>query len=175
MNSLPPDLRLVPFTAADFSRFLPEILAGEAVYPEALRETEESLREAMGRDRAFGAVLFEKGAYAGNLIGFALEADPHRDLLIDRFRPLDPTVAYLFNIAILPEFQGRGHGRRLLDEAVRLAREMGFSTLGGHFRGNASLHNFLAIGGRELGRIDDWFGTGETFAYAELPLDGSGV
>lgn len=170
MSTPSPAIRIEPFTAATLDRHLPDLLRTEATFPEPLRETAESLREAVGKDRAFAAVLWEDGRYAGNLIGFGLDADTYHDLLIDRFRPYDAEVAYLFNIAVPPGFQGRGHGRKLLGEALRLAGELGFAVLGGHFRDNASLHNFLASGGRELGRIDDWFGTGETFAYAERPL-----
>ena len=163
-------IRLELFSADTLDRFLPDLLRTEQVFPEDLRETPESIREAMARPGAFGLALFDGGDFAGNGIAFGLDEATWRDLHIDRFRDFDPSVAYLFNIAVLPDFQGRGFGKLLLMEIRERTQELGFTVLAGHFRDNASMGNFLAIGGRDLGEVADWFGTGETYHYGELAL-----
>lgn len=38
--------------------------------------------------------------------------------------------AWIYNVSVLAEHQGKGYGRRLMEHAERLAREQGFRTLG---------------------------------------------
>lgn len=164
-------LRFERFTQVNLEDYLPSILRSEAVFPPDLRETADTCREALGRDRAFGLALYDSGDYAGNAIGFGIAGPAYRDLGLDAFRPMDTSVVYLFNIVTMPEFRGRGLGKRLLSEFCDQAAMEGFTTLAGHFRDNGSLKNFLEIGGVELGRVEDWFGTGETYAYCERALE----
>lgn len=166
-----PDLRIEVLTPETLERHLPDLLRTEEVFPVDLRETPDSIRAAMGHDRAFGVMLYDGDDYIGNAIAFGLSGEPFRELRIGEFRPLDPGVAYLFNIAALPGHQGLGHGKRLLSEIRVRAGARGFTILGGHFRDNASLRNFLALGGRELGQVENWYDTGETYTYAELSLN----
>lgn len=168
---IPKMLRFERFSLINLEGYLPSILRSEEVFPADLRETAESCREALGRDRGFGLALYDSDDYAGNAIGFGIAGPAYRDLGLDAFRPMDTSVVYLFNIVTLPEFRGRGHGKRLLAEFCDRAAMEGFTTLAGHFRDNGSLKNFLEIGGVELGRVEDWFGTGETYAYCERALE----
>lgn len=160
-----------PLTAANFPRFEEDILRSEAIFPENIRESGEDYLAALKRRRAMGLIARHGQAYVGNVVGFSPCRKQREELRLNEHPAPNPVgLIYLFNIVTMPDFQGRGCGRHLLEEFCRQARRRDFRKVGGHFRGNGSLKNFTALGGRPLAVCPDWFATGESYTYCELDL-----
>jgi ribosomal protein S18 acetylase RimI-like enzyme len=166
-------LEFAPLTAGNFPEYAADILASEEIFPVDIRETAEDYLEALSQERAVGLVAHIARRYVGNVVGFHPAGRQIALLRLDEVpAPGAPAVdlVYLFNIVAMPEFQGQGMGRKLLQAFLGRAREKGFKKVGGHFRGNGSLKNFKDLGGEELAGFDNWFGTGERYMYCELIL-----
>ncbi|SOB82513.1 GNAT family N-acetyltransferase [Streptomyces sp. 1331.2] len=70
-----------------------------------------------------------------------------------RFEPMEHW-RMLKRVMVHPDFQGLGHGARLLAEAERVAREWGLEALRLTARGGLGLEHFYARSGyREVGRV----------------------
>jgi diamine N-acetyltransferase len=69
----------------------------------------------------------------------------------------DRTAAYLWRLMIGAAFQGKGHGRTALNEAVIQARAWGCSRLTAHVStaGHSNLPFYERFGFRNTGRIED--------------------
>lgn len=115
---------------------LPDILAGEGVFPAQMRSTEEELHEILADGQS---LVFHDGAYAGCVLAAPRDDVPGR-------RPL-----YIYNLAVVPERQGRGIGRALLRALIDRAARAGRSVVG-HFR-PTSEPLFAALGGRVICRV----------------------
>lgn len=163
-------LEFQPLTAGNFPAHAADILRSEEIFPEALRETGEDYLVALKQRAALGLVAHHRGRYVGNVVGFNPDRRQRRVLRLDHLPPKGDDFLYLFNIVTMPEYQGQGCGRHLLQEFCNQARQAGFSRINGHFRGNGSLKNFTALGGRPLAHCENWFATGECYTYCELQL-----
>lgn len=163
-------LEFQPLNVGNFSEHEDDILRSEAIFPELIRETSEDYLAALGRPAALGLVGRRGGNYVGNVVGFCPDPGQQAELRLCDLTPNPGELIYLFNIVTLPEYQGRGYGKQLLHEFCNQARRAGFARLSGHFRGNGSLKNFTALGGRPLASCLDWFATGEHYTYCELSL-----
>lgn len=157
-------------TRQNFPRYLSDLISSENLFPENIRETPESLYDAVACPGSLAYVVHCRGDYAGNIIGFPPSATHLQLLRLDDLEGSRDQLLYLFNIVTMPQFQGQGLGRRMLSHFIAAGTQEGFQRVGGHFRGNASIKNFLALGGQVLASFDDWFETGETYDYCELIL-----
>jgi ribosomal protein S18 acetylase RimI-like enzyme len=163
-------LEIAPLTAGNFAAYENNIIASEEVFPTNIRETAEDYLDALRQERALGLVGHLASQYVGNVVGFQPVGPQVSILRLDEVRTSADDLIYLFNIVAMPEFQGQGLGRKLLEAFLGQSREAGFKKVGGHFRGNGSLKNFRSLGGEELAAFDDWFDTGERYTYCELSL-----
>ena len=163
-------LEFRPLSLANFSACQQDILASEAVFPLEIRETAETYREALGQPGLVAHMVYRNGVYAGNVVGFSLGVEQARELRLNEIAISAEGMIYLFNIVAMPQMQGCGIGKRMLAHFLEQARLAGFERVGGHFRGNGSLQNFLGLGAKVLAEFEDWFGTGECYSYCELPL-----
>ncbi|MBM3459503.1 MAG: GNAT family N-acetyltransferase, partial [Armatimonadetes bacterium] len=126
-----PRLRFRPGTRAD-RPFFDEVelqTTWDSLSPqEQERTTREHLRAAL---RETHAVLLER---AGNQVVIAeTEFGEKVGLLwfgVNRNLVSGEQEAWVYNVTVLPTWQGHGIGKRLLEHAEKLAREGGFSTLG---------------------------------------------
>ncbi|MFH7320992.1 GNAT family N-acetyltransferase [Desulfurivibrio sp. D14AmB] len=143
-------LEFQPLSAANFSQYQEDILRSEELFPAAIRETGEDYLAALGQQAALGLVAHRQGSYVGNVVGFSPDAEQQDQLRLPHLAPGTADLLYLFNIVTMPQFQGLGYGRQLLNEFCLPARQAGFARISGHFRGNGSLKNFTALGGRPL-------------------------
>ena len=110
----------------------------------------------------------------GNVVGFRPCKDACETLKLHEVHESVEDLIYLFNIVTLPEFQNQGFGKKLLRAFLDAVKAAGFRKVGGHFRGNGSLKNFKLLGGKELGRFENWFDTGEAYTYCVVCVDGEG-
>lgn len=163
-------LEFCPLNLENLPAYKQDILASEAIFPLEIRETVDTYREALAQPGLVAHMVYHQGAYAGNVVGFT--PCPHlvRELRLDEIAVATGGLIYLFNIVAMPEFQGCGLGKRMLGHFLERSRQSGYDRVGGHFRGNGSLKNFLDLGAQVLAEFDDWFGTGESYMYCELPL-----
>ncbi|MGW1075569.1 N-acetyltransferase family protein [Streptomyces sp. NPDC002537] len=93
-----------------------------------------------GRARMLGA--YEEGRLVGTAF---LALNPHRLML---------HWCTLVTVMIHPSLQGGGRGRRMVDEAVEMARDLGFEALRLGVRGGTGTENFYAACGfKEVGRV----------------------
>jgi ribosomal protein S18 acetylase RimI-like enzyme len=157
-------------TLENFHRYQADIIRSEEIFPPDIRETPETYREALGQENLLAFVVFSEGCYAGNVVGFSPGMSQQQALRLDEINVGAEGLIYLFNIVAMPEQQGRGLGRLMLDHFIQTARQVGCRRVGGHFRDNRSLKNFLLRGAEVLWVFEDWFGTGENYSYCELLL-----
>lgn len=160
-----------PLTSDNFDHFAHDILLSEEMFPENIRETREGYLEALNQHRCIGLVATVGGIYAGNVIGFCPSGPLFTELRLHEIYDACDELLYLFNISAVPEFQNQGMGKRLLNTFLSHGRMAGFSKVGGHFRGNGSLKNFMQRGGTVMALFDNWFDTEETYTYCELCLN----
>jgi phosphinothricin acetyltransferase len=149
------DLRLRLATDADAeairSIYNREVLESTATFDLVARSLDEQRAWLAARSGAYAAVVAERVAQNG-VVGFA-SLSPYRD------RPAYSTSVE-DSVYVTPDVQGRGVGRALLGELVRVAEAHGFHVMfarvvGGH---DASIalhlaHGFEVVGTeREVGR-----------------------
>lgn len=107
--------------------------------------------ERDGREEeAFHLLALRGSEPAGSLRMRAIEPDEYQQ---------DRSYLKLERIAVLPENRGRGYGKRLVREAVRIAQDLGYSTLRMHAQ-----HYLLAFY-QDLGFTPE----GEVFLEAAIP------
>jgi len=164
-------LEYTRLTSSNYARHEADSMASEEIFPEDIRENSETYLEAVSRPGSLGFVAHRQGEYAGNVVGFPPCQDQQRLLRLDELETDCEGLIYLFNIVAMPQFQGQGVGKQMLRHFLTSASSVGFKRVGGHFRGNGSLKNFICLGGERLASFDDWFGTGESYDYCELKLD----
>jgi GNAT superfamily N-acetyltransferase len=164
-------LDYVPLTAHNFAYFEQDVMASEAIFPPEIRESAAGYLDALRQDRALGIVARLGRQYAGNAVGFRPDAEQVTLLRLDEIGNPVADLIYLFNIVMMPGFQGKGLGKALLHTFLDRAQQAGFRKVGGHFRCNGSLKNFKTLGGEELGAFDNWFDTGERYIYCELDME----
>lgn len=166
-------LEFHPLTFESYPHYEELVMASEEIFPENIRESSEDYCTALQQEGALAFIVCCKGEYAGNVVGFPPGAEQREKL---RFHEMDVCLnglIYLFNIVAMPTFQGQGVGKQMLFHFLKQSRAAGFSRVGGHFRGNGSLNNFIKYGGTALATFDNWFDTGESYEYCELDLDRS--
>ncbi|MDA8163748.1 MAG: GNAT family N-acetyltransferase [Desulfobacteraceae bacterium] len=140
-------LELAPLTADNFAFYEEKILASEEIFPANIRESSEDYLDALSQERSVGLVAHVADRYVGNVVGFQPVGEQYSILRLDEVQTSAADLIYLFNIVAMPEFQGRGIGKKLLAAFLSRSREEGFRRVGGHFRGNGSLKNFKTMGG----------------------------
>lgn len=171
-------MRLLDFsylTYENLGTHLDDIMASEQLFPEDIRETPEGYADALGHDKAIGLIASLRGVYVGNILGVSPSDEMSEILRLHEVETVRAGLIYIYNVATMPEFHSKGFGRELLAVFLNKAHEAGFERVGGHFRNNASLKNFVNFGGRQMGVFDNWFDTGESYVYCELPLDDSAI
>jgi GNAT superfamily N-acetyltransferase len=76
---------------------------------------------------------------------------------------------YIASVAILPEWRHRGFGIALQRECLRRASARGLTRATAHIERGALRR--MGLKGRSLSRFRNWYGTGRTFEYVELPVE----
>jgi ribosomal protein S18 acetylase RimI-like enzyme len=153
----------------NWSRFEKEVIRTEQIYPEALRTPAYEFNNILSGPNIFKCA-FVDSKYSGNAIGYPLETSEDLESHGVDVSRLGEKIIYLQNLAILPNYQGKGIGYKLLKEFIRSAKEKGFETLIGHFRPNGSLALIKKFGAKEVKQCHNWEGSTECFVMCELDL-----
>ncbi|MFD5431009.1 GNAT family N-acetyltransferase [Kitasatospora sp. NPDC127067] len=115
------------------------------VTEEEVRDTAERQFAGVGPDGPDRLLVAHESA-TGRLVGVLFFESMRFDLM-EHWRMLKRVMVH-------PDFQGLGHGARLLAEAERAAREWGLESLRLTARGGLGLERFYARSGyREVGRV----------------------
>jgi GNAT superfamily N-acetyltransferase len=155
---------------------LDETMAFEAVYHENLRLSREVKRELLARCGCVWLCDAATRELIGETYGCAL--DENLDLIdgpgaadVSAFR--DQRAVYVLSTTILPPFQGQGLGKVLKAFFLGIVSQAGFSLVLGHAREGRSVRLNRAFGAEIRRAHPDWGGSGETYFFYTLRLDGA--
>ncbi len=152
-----------------WEKFEDLVMHTEMIYPEPIRTPREEFVTLLHEDNSIAKMAILDGKYIGNAVGFCLNPMEFKGLGLSIVDP-NQRFIYLFNIAIEPEYQGRGYGYNLLMDFIKSAIEKGYTHLAGHFRQNSSLHLIKKFGAEEKGVYKNWENTGEDYVLCVLDL-----
>lgn len=143
------------------------LLKIEEIFPNTLRDTEESLAAIMGYDRSIFLAVKVSDSVVGYIAGASLESfgqipgvrqDPH-------FGVKD--TIYLHSHGVIEKFQKQGIGKYLMRCFTLRAKALNFVYMSAHVRkGFATKWR-----GTSLREFPNWFGTGKTFEYYRRDLE----
>jgi GNAT superfamily N-acetyltransferase len=160
-------LEFEDLTLQNWAQYEKPILQSEDTYPEAVRSDKQDFLDSLEDEMHVAIVAKVDSAYAGNVIGYPLanreEMEFHQ---IDL--PADPKMIYVFNFIVDSPYQGRGYGKKLLMEFIRLAKEKGYERMVGHFRKNSSFAMIKRLGGKEIKTFTNWEGGDEDYVLCVL-------
>jgi GNAT superfamily N-acetyltransferase len=154
---------------------LGETMVFEPVYHPNLRLGLEAKRAILSR---CGCVwLYDAATRAPIGETYGLPVRENLDLLqgpgaADLYPFRDEPAVYVMSTTILPPFQGRGLGRLLKAFFLGIVSQAGFPLLLGHAREGPSVRLNTAFGARLHTAHPDWSGTGETYHFYTLRMDG---
>src|SRR3989339_58437 len=141
----------------------------QACFHQNLRESEASLSSAFKDPNNIFLVLKD---HKGKIIAYSYGTPLEKAEAVNTNDPecYRPKTLYVQSSAVLPDFQGKGIGKRLKQKMVECARERGYHNIAGHARSGASLKINLKHGAKVVKGFKNWGGTGETYCYYFLPL-----
>jgi len=155
--------------AENWSKYSGLILQSELVYPETIRSAPEDFIEILSEGDRIAKVAFTGSEYVGNVIGYCITPEEMKAYGLegegDRSK-----IAYIINIVVAPQHQGKGFGTELLREFIKAAKARGYEKLVGHFRQPNSLNLIKRLGAKEKGVFRNWENTGEDYTLCFLDL-----
>jgi ribosomal protein S18 acetylase RimI-like enzyme len=123
-------------------------------------------------------IRYGKDRFVGSAYAIPLEKkediekeDPHYEhwmSVIDRYEC--KRVAYLYNISIHPECQGKDLAKRLMIEILADCKRQGYDVLLSHAKVGGSLHLHEFFGSMAVGRQKNWYETGEEYILCSINL-----
>ena len=108
------------------------------------------------------------GETYGTPVSYALRDVDEATEDIRRFKGL-PAI-YIYSVAILPRFRGRGLSKILTAYFLGQVARSGYKWIIAHSRVGASCELYRAFGARFLSTHRDWYGTGEVYRFWVLRL-----
>jgi len=140
-------------------------------FPPTLADSEKDLRRVA--DSPTGIFLALCSPSSPRVLGY-IAAD-----LLEKFPNIPGTASdphfkkrdtiYLKSVAVHPDWRGRGLSITLIRECLRLVSERGIKRATAHIE-SGSLSR-IGLVGRILKSFENWYGTGRTFDYVELPIE----
>jgi ribosomal protein S18 acetylase RimI-like enzyme len=183
-KTLKSSLELITFLKFDKDRFIiPQSFID--AHKEQLMELEETcFKESIQEDWDSKQELIKAAdvaVFAFNNSGIVGEAyvsrgdcselndDVDGNHLKDLFVKMDEEGAiYFMSFAILPEFQGKGIGERLLRKTINYCVDSGFKIVYAHAHKGVSSHLFEKVGGKFIEKRENWFDTGDTYLLYKM-------
>ena len=78
---------------------------------------------------------------------------------------------YVNSVAVLPEYQGKGLGQKLIQKAIESAKEKGFRAMYCHANEGESAHLFEKMGGQVISQRPNWFSTSHNYKVIRINLE----
>jgi GNAT superfamily N-acetyltransferase len=148
------------------------LLDSELLFPPHLRGDAEFYEFILDRPGSVVLIGEVQKQFAGAILAFRPNPETCEEYRLAGSLADSPAYLYIESLVVLPAYRGEGLARWLLDALFEVARAAGVRRCGGHFRSGASLHLFLALGGKALVSCPDWQGSGETYTYSEVSWTG---
>ncbi|MBN1275386.1 GNAT family N-acetyltransferase, partial [Candidatus Woesearchaeota archaeon] len=164
-----PSLTFEEVTSETFDEHTSQLESTEQLYPLAIRTATEEYRDIIATPRSIALFAYLEGKYVGNAIGSMPSSKDLQDIKI-AFPAKPANTIYLYNISILPEFQGRGHGLALMRAFLERCEEKGYTHLIGTFRKNGSYAIIKKFNPVDERTFKNWEGTGEEFVRCTIKL-----
>lgn len=151
----------------EFRRDLPveQTMAFEALFHDNLAFDREEKADLLA-DSSVKLWLLVDGILAGETYGMAVP-DIGEELEGCQAYQRDD-VFYVYSIAILPEFQGKGLAKILKAYSLGMIFGEGFKAVIDHAHEGASLHLNQLFGARVISEHRNWYETGETYYLNEI-------
>ena len=137
--------------------------------PSGLDEDEEELGELFTNPITICYVIRNRQGIVGYLTAGPLELFDYLDFIRDDSNFGKSNTSYLSSVAVHPEHQGKGLGKRLILALIETARRKGYSRITGHFLDVSELM-FHKLGGNVMKEYPNWYGDGNHATYMELGL-----
>lgn len=156
-------------TAGNLKEFEQALSASELNFPESIRSTYDDFIDILEGDNAIGFIALLDSVYIGNILGSQPTEYDIKDCGIELKTDITKVI-YIYNFVIEKEYQGKGHGYRLLLEFLKTAKERGYEIAFAQVRKNGSFALMKKAGATEKGVSFNWEDTGEDFVLCELDL-----
>lgn len=158
----------------DLSKHLADLLVlEEACFPQAMRDTEQVLRDMFQDGGLFGLILYSKGIPIATLSGErAASWNTPSEALLLNFEDSDRQVFYMDNICVHPDHRSNVHIGFLFQEMkVRILPYFDFVSGAARVDNGWSHKLQKAFGAIVLERFDDWQQFSEPFDYVLIDLN----
>jgi GNAT superfamily N-acetyltransferase len=161
------NISFVRLNYENFDSFKNIIEESEKIYPEELRTEINDYKEMVFEDNSIALLAYLDNKYIGNIIGcqsFEIELNNFK------LSESKTKAIYIYNLLIVPEFQGKGYGKLLMQRFINIATKLNYNFIAGNFRKNGSYKiakSFNPI----LEKITlNWEDSGEDFVYCLLKI-----
>lgn len=161
--------------------WLPYLIQAEKIYPLALQSKKEDLIEFF-KDENISLICLNNKTYCGNCIACPPEKHDKREYLTllqkcenkeleEEFtNNKKPRILYIYSITILPEFQGKGIGKKILEKCIELARKEGYTHIIGHYRKNTAWNFAVKCEAKSLKHYINWEKSKEEFVLGVITI-----
>lgn len=160
------NLEFIRVDKTNFGKFSSFISLSEEVFPESLAMSLDEYEDIASSDKSVCFVLFSGKDYVGNVFGCYLE----EEFLGIEADPLFSDCIYLFNLVVLPSFQGKGFGFLLIKKFIEYSKMEGFKFISGNFRINGSYKLAKKFDVVFEKVVENWEGSGEDFVYCVIKI-----
>jgi GNAT superfamily N-acetyltransferase len=130
----------------DFDKYSNLIEESEKIYPESLRTEIQDYKEVI-EENSCTILLYIDETYIGNIIGSIPSKIEYEEMELPFNIQLNK-IMYIYNLLIIPEFQGKGYAKLLFKEFINKVKYLRIEYISGHFRQNGSyktIKNFNPI------------------------------
>lgn len=129
------NISFVKLGCNNFDSFKILIEESEKIYPEELRTEINDYKEIVCEKDSISFLVYIDNKYAGNIIG----CQPSESDLNDSSQNIPSgRIIYVYNLLIIPEFQGKGYGKKLMQKFIETAVKLNYKYIAGNFRLNGS-------------------------------------
>jgi GNAT superfamily N-acetyltransferase len=117
--------------------------------------------------------MYIDGSLAGETYGIPLAASDENLPGLSELPPDEKQTAfYCYSNTLLPAYQHQGFGALLKTEWLARVTAAGYKSVYGHARPGPSQELNASFGAVFSRSFPNWYGTGETYAFYRLALDG---
>ncbi|MFP4403166.1 MAG: GNAT family N-acetyltransferase [Nanoarchaeota archaeon] len=160
-------LKLIQINMLNFNEYKDLIKNSEKIYSKKLRTSITDYKKIIFEKNSITFILFYHENYVGNIIG----CSPINDIKINNYGVIKKEkIIYIYNILVLPYFQGLGYGNKLFEKFVNKAIEQKYEYVSGNFRLNASYKIIKKYNIIYEKKIKNWENSNEDFMYCIIKI-----
>jgi len=161
------NLEYIRLNKSNFYLYKDFIESSEADYPEALRTDINDYEDITSELDSVCFILLVDGVYAGNIIG----SEPTLNDLADMKESMpDGKTIYIYNLLIMPNFQGKGLGFKLMSKFIDVAKSLSYEFVNCNVRINSSYKIAKKFNIIYEKKVENWEDSDEDFIYCVIAL-----